>query len=150
MEIAQTSHSTAAKNHLVRCISCGEANGALAADFRCSHCGDLLEVDFPQWSQGLSLEPETLKATWHLRKTLNKPLDTSGVWRFREMLPELEDWNSAITLREGNTPLYDLPRCARLAGVEQLRGKHQGMNPTGSFKDTGMTVAISFAKQKKF
>jgi threonine synthase len=66
------------------------------------------------------------------------------------MLPELDDWTSAITLREGNTPLYDLPGCARSAGVQRLRAKHQGMNPTGSFKDTGMTVAISFARQNQF
>jgi threonine synthase len=150
MEIAPTSHSTAVKNHLVRCISCGETNGALAADFRCSHCGDLLEVDFPKWSEGLAPEPEALKAVWRERRTSNAALDTSGVWRFREMLPELDDWASVITLREGNTPLYDLPHCARSAGVERLRAKHQGMNPTGSFKDTGMTVAISFARQNKF
>ena len=150
MEIAQTSHSTTGKNHLVRCISCGAASGALAADFRCSYCGDLLEVDFPRWSQAPPLEAETLKSVWRLRRTLNNPLDTSGVWRFREMLPELDNWEHALTLREGNTPLYDLPRCARSAGVNRLRAKHQGMNPTGSFKDTGMTVAISFARQNKF
>jgi threonine synthase len=66
------------------------------------------------------------------------------------VLPDLDDWSSAITLREGNTPLYDLPRCAAIAGVDHLSAKHQGMNPTGSFKDTGMTVAISFARQNKF
>src|SRR5215472_318673 len=150
MEIAQTSHSTGVKNHLVHCISCGETSTGLAADFRCSHCGDLLEVDFPKWSEGFAPEPDALKALWRERRTSNATLDTSGVWRFREMLPELEDWNSAITLREGNTPLYDLPRCGRSAGVDRLQAKHQGMNPTGSFKDTGMTVAISFAKQNKF
>ena len=150
MGIAQTSHSTAVKNHLVCCISCGEANGALAPDFRCSHCGDLLAVDFPQWSQGLVPEPDALKALWRERKISNAALDASGVWRFREMLPKLDNWTSAITLREGNTPLYDLAGCARSAGVQRLRAKHQGMNPTGSFKDTGMTVAISFARQNQF
>ena len=150
MEIAQTTHRTAAQDHLVRCISCGEANGPLAADFRCLHCGDLLEVDFPKWSEGLAPAPAVLKALWRERRTSNQPLDTSGVWRFREMLPALDDWASLITLREGNTPLYDLPRCARSAGVEHLQAKHQGMNPTGSFKDTGMTVATSFARQNKF
>jgi threonine synthase len=150
MEIAHTSHSTAVKTHLVRCISCSETNGALAADFRCSQCGDLLEVDFPKWSEGLAPDPDALKALWRERRTSNAVLDTSGVWRFREMLPELDDWTSVITLREGNTPLYDLPHCARSAGVERLRTKHQGMNPTGSFKDTGMTVAISFAHQNSF
>ena len=105
---------------------------------------------FPSWSAGLAPEPSALKSLWRERRTSNQALDSSGVWRFREVLPELDDWASAITLREGNTPLYDLPRCARSAGVERLLAKHQGMNPTGSFKDTGMTVAISFARQNKF
>jgi threonine synthase len=52
-----------------------------------------------------------------------------------------------ITLREGNTPLYELPRCSRSTGVMHLYAKHQGMNPTGSFKDAGMTVAATFARQ---
>jgi len=67
------------------------------------------------------------------------------VWRFRELLPALESDDQAITLREGNTPLYELPQCARIAGVPRLLAKHQGMNPTGSFKDAGMTVAATFA-----
>jgi threonine synthase len=53
-------------------------------------------------------------------------------------------------LREGNTPLYELPRCSGITGVPHLLAKHQGMNPTGSFKDTGMTVAASFARQAEF
>ena len=36
----------------VRCISCGEVNAALAVDFRCTNCGDLLEVEFTNWSAG--------------------------------------------------------------------------------------------------
>src|SRR5207244_8789680 len=51
---------------------------------------------------------------------------------------------------EGNTPVYELPGCARRAGMQRLYGKHQGMNPTGSFKDTGMTVAASSAHQGGF
>jgi threonine synthase len=137
-------------NHLVRCIACGEVSPELAADFRCTHCGNLLEVEFPSWSAGSAPEPSALKALWRERRTSNPRLDSSGVWRFRELLPALDDWASAITLREGNTPLYELPRCAQSAGVERLLAKHQGMNPTGSFKDTGMTVAISFARQNKF
>jgi threonine synthase len=61
------------------------------------------------------------------------------VWRFRELLPILESFGNAVTLREGNTPLYHLPRAAKALGIDQLFAKHQGMNPTGSFKDTGMT-----------
>jgi threonine synthase len=150
MGFLQTDATTAAKNHRVRCISCGEVSAALAVDFRCAHCGELLEVEFTNWWGGSTPDPVKLKSLWRERRTSNEPLDASGVWRFRDVLPDLDDWSSAITLREGNTPVYDLPRCARSAGVDRLTAKHQGMNPTGSFKDTGMTVAISFARQNKF
>jgi threonine synthase len=143
---SRISHSS----YVVRCIRCGTPAGDLAADFRCVQCGELLEVDFPGWNDGNSFHADSLKAIWRERRSSNQLLDASGVWRFREVLPQLDDWASAITLREGNTPLYDLPRCARSAEVDHLQAKHQGMNPTGSFKDTGMTVAISFARQNKF
>lgn len=150
MGLLQSDRVGTSKSHMVRCISCGEANGAPAVDFRCTKCGDLLEVEFPIWSTESAPEPAALKAVWRERRASNLALDSSGVWRFRELLPELDDWGHVITLREGNTPVYDLPRCARSAGVDHLKAKHQGMNPTGSFKDTGMTVAISFAQQNKF
>lgn len=150
MGLLQSDRAAAVKNHSIRCVSCGEVNPALAVDFRCVECGDLVAVEFADWSAGSAPDPARLKSLWRERRTSNQPLDASGVWRFREMLPALEDWSSVITLREGNTPLYDLPLCARFAGVNRLTAKHQGMNPTGSFKDTGMTVAISFARQNKF
>jgi threonine synthase len=124
----------------LRCINCGATPASAAQDFRCTNCGDLLEFVFPEWSH----DPQALKSLWANRKTILKPLDQSGVWRFREMLPSIAE-EHAITLREGNTPFYDLPRCARFAGLNTLQAKHQGMNPTASFKDTGMTVAASSA-----
>ena len=72
--------------------------------------------------------------------------DRSGVWRFREFLPFSDDVE-VVSLGEGNTQLYDAPRCAQFCGVEKLLLKHQGNNPTGSFKDTGMTVAVTQAKK---
>ena len=78
------------------------------------------------------------------------PVDQSGVWRFRDLLPIVDDLDNVVTLREGNTPLYDLPRCAKAAGIDWLLAKHQGMNPTGSFKDTGMTAALSVAAERGF
>lgn len=77
------------------------------------------------------------------------PIDQSGVWRFRDLFPIVKD-QSIVTLREGNTPLYDLPRCAKSVGLDWLLAKHQGMNPTGSFKDTGMTAALSVAAERGF
>jgi threonine synthase len=105
----------------------------------------LLEFFFPS----AKFDPENLKSVWLERKTSSKPLDQSGVWRLRELLPYMPD-EHVITLREGNTPLYELPKCARFAGVDTLFAKHQGMNPTASFKDTGMTVAASAAKRRHF
>jgi threonine synthase len=66
------------------------------------------------------------------------------------MLPMLDSFGDVVSLREGNTPLYHLPRAAKALGVDQIYAKHQGMNPTGSFKDTGMTAALSVAKERKF
>jgi threonine synthase len=129
----------------LRCIGCGTIPQSAGQDFRCSECGDLLEFTFPGWS----FEPEKLTAIWKERKTSLEALDQSGVWRFRELLPQIPE-QFVITLREGNTPLYQLPRCGQITGVANLFAKHQGMNPTASFKDTGMTVAASAARRGGF
>jgi threonine synthase len=133
----------------LRCISCGSTPASAAQDFRCANCGDLFEFHFPGWSHDAS----SLRALWLKRRSsigkASNPLDQSGVWRFREMLPPIGE-EHAITIAEGNTPLYHLQRCARSTGIESLYAKHQGMNPTASFKDTGMTVAASSAHQAGF
>src|SRR5256714_1219987 len=138
----------------LRCVGCGAHSGQATQNFRCPTCGDLLEIVYPGWESAdviqANLGPAGLKNLWRQRKISDLPLDQSGVWRFREVLPALDNWQTVISLCEGNTPLYELPGCARSVGMQRLYGKHQGMNPTGSFKDTGMTVAASFAKQKGF
>ena len=107
----------------------------------CPACGGLLEVHY-EWDD---LDPEALKQTWRTRKMSTDSRDLSGVWRFREMIPFLPPEARIVTLREGNTPLLDAPRSAAYADMESLRFKHQGFNPTGSFKDNGMTTGISQA-----
>src|SRR3989454_8813241 len=131
----------------LRCIECGAVRENGSRNFRCASCGDLLEIVYPGLER---LDPATHKSIWLQRRTSRLAIDESGVWRFRELLPTLRDWNAATTLREGNTPVYELASCARIAGVKQLYAKHQGMNPTGSFKDTGMTVAASFARENGY
>src|SRR5271166_2138225 len=131
-----------------RCIACGDLSDRAGQDFRCSHCGDLLEITYPGWKE-VGPDAAHLKANWRQRRLSQAAIDLSGVWRFRELLPFVGD-QAVITLREGNTPLYELPRCARLTGVPRLFGKHQGLNPTGSFKDAGMTVAATFARLAGF
>jgi threonine synthase len=88
--------------------------------------------------------PSALRYLWQERRTSTMAADQSGVWRFRDLLPIVPE-DKIVTLREGNTPLYEMPKTAASLGMNWLLAKHQGMNPTGSFKDTGMTAALSVA-----
>jgi len=96
-----------------------------------------------------SPNPNALRYLWQERRTSSLAIDQSGVWRFRDLFPIVDD-DKIITLREGNTPLYELPKAAAALGMNWLLAKHQGMNPTGSFKDTGMTAALSVAVSRGF
>jgi threonine synthase len=147
-------------SHQLRCVGCSAVilPEAVEKDFRCNACGELLEVEYPSWSEAGGPQPGprrmpnpgALRWLWQERLQSRLPIDQSGVWRFRELLPILRHPDQAITLREGNTPLYRLSRCAEELGLEHLYAKHQGMNPTGSFKDTGMTAALSQARELGF
>ena len=141
--------------HQLRCFGCGSriAGAEARPDFRCAQCGELFEVEYPGWSQRGGHDrpnPGALKWLWRERRCSGESLDESGVWRFRELLPILENFGNAVTLREGNTPLYRLPRAEKALGIDRIFAKHQGMNPSGSFKDTGMTAALSVARERGF
>ena len=109
--------------------------------YQCPKCGGLLEVRYP----GERRDSATLRRLFRERRLSNAALDASGVWRYRELFPFLEDYSRVVTLREGNTPLLDAPAAAVYGGLERLSFKHQGFNPTGSFKDNGMTCGASQA-----
>ncbi|WP_109484636.1 threonine synthase [Occallatibacter savannae] len=141
--------------HSLRCFGCGAriAGNEARPDFRCAECGDLFEVEYAGWGRGPGKDrpnPGALKWLWRERRCSGEALDQSGVWRFREFLPILDNFGNAVSLREGNTPLYKLKRAAKALGLDELFAKHQGMNPTGSFKDAGMTAALSVARERGF
>ena len=141
--------------HQLRCFGCGAriAGAEAQPDFRCAECGDLFEVEYPGWVQRRGPDRPNagaLKWLWRERRMSSEALDQSGVWRFRELLPILDSFGNAVSLREGNTPLYHLPRTAKALGIDQVFAKHQGMNPTSSFKDTGMTAAMSVARERRY
>ena len=125
----------------LRCIedNCGASYALSEERTECARCGNLLDVCY-EWN---GLEGAALREIWKTRKMSRAPEDLSGVWRFREMLPFLPESGRIITLREGNTPLLDAPRAAAYAGLESIAFKHQGFNPTGSFKDNGMTAGVT-------
>ncbi len=128
----------------LRCNSpdCATTLDLHAPSLACPKCGDLLEVVIHLPEQ----DPADLKRIWRARKSSYHRLDQSGVWRFREMLPFDYDNSGVVTLCEGNVPLVTGYRTAQWAGVTDLSFKHLGWNPTGSFKDLGMTAAMTEAK----
>ncbi len=105
----------------------------------CPVCAELLEVvvDPP------ACEPAELKRTWLERRCSYDPRDLSGVWRFREFLPN--GYSEIVTMGEGNCPLIEGRKTAQWAGLRNLRFKHLGWNPTACFKDLGMTVGVTEA-----
>jgi len=107
----------------------------------CPRCGNLLEV----FIEGDLPEPANLKKLWRERRMSNDARDVSGVWRFRELLPDYPA-ETIVTLSEGNVPLVRARRAADWAGVRNLWFKHLGWNPTGSFKDLGMTAGMTEAR----
>jgi threonine synthase len=124
------------------CTGCGSVAADLDA-IVCAACGDLLAFVLDV----SAVDGRTVDRMARARRASPEPRDRSGVWRFRELLPFVAD-EAITTLREGDVPLYDGPRGAGYAGVERLTYLHLGMNPTASFKDAGMTVAISRARAR--
>ncbi len=109
--------------------------------YNCPRCGGLLEACY-EWE---GIDAERLKRLFRERRMSNALIDSSGVWRYRELIPFLDDLDAVVSLGEGGTPLLDGPRAARYAGLDRLALKHQGFNPTGSFKDNGMTCGVAQA-----
>ncbi len=124
----------------LRCVTCQESLDLDALAYQC-RCGSLLEVayDSDQW---VDFGREKIDN----RRTTQNRLDQSGVWRFREGLGAFND-SSIVSLPEGNTPIFFSESLAHYAGLIDLKFKHEGYNPSGSFKDRGMSVAISQAKK---
>lgn len=125
----------------LRCSECGTAAADDDALF-CGRCAGLLEFDVvsPFDAQGW----RDLLAE---RRRSNRHIDTSGVWRYRELLPPIP-LDAITTLRENAVPIYSSVHGAAYAEIDEMSYLHLGMNPTASFKDAGMTVAISHAKAR--
>jgi threonine synthase len=126
----------------LQCIEqqCARRYPLNAKEHQCPACGGLLDV---QYDFSL-IDPPALRTLWQQRKMNSAIIDQSGVWRFRELLPFVPVGAEVVSLSEGRTPLIEVNRTGEWAGV-QLSIKHQGNNPTGSFKDLGMTACITQA-----
>lgn len=142
--MASTLKTKAALAHQ-RCIlpSCSATYDIGEVRTSCDACGSLLDIAY-DWD---ALEvPDSLRwfeAKWSRR---NEPLSWSGVWRFHELLP-FAPLNKIVTIGEGQTLLHPSPGVAKFVGVDggNLLLQYEGMNPSGSFKDNGMTAAFTHA-----
>jgi threonine synthase len=116
------------------CINCGTKYDINDIVFFCRKCGDILEVkyDFTELAQKLD------KSDWR-----EVPL---SVWRYKDFMP-IEDVSKIVSLNEGGTGLHSCHKLGKKLGLVQLYVKNEGENPTGSFKDRGMTVGVSKANE---
>lgn len=123
------------------CLSCGQETSELDSATRCRACGGLLDVWHPQ----PAVTGQALRDLFASRLSSPSP-PSSGVWRYRELVlpgagPEV------VSYPEGNTPLLARDSLAGWLGIPAVTVKHEGHNPTGSFKDRGMTVGITQARR---
>jgi threonine synthase len=126
----------------LRCIACGRGRDTHEVRYRCD-CGDLLEVVHDL--ERLRHAHPDLRATFDRRLGTRAWPYLSGVWRYHELiLPELP-LADVVSKPEGNTNLYRTPKLSAAFGTEALYLKHEGENPTLSFKDRGMTAGVSWA-----
>jgi threonine synthase len=128
----------------LRCTECAAAQSEQSAAVFCAACGGLLAFELDLKA---SFEGARYRNLLAERRRSNDVIDRSGVWRFRELLPAIAP-NAIVSLREGDVPLYAARRGAEYARADRVRYLHLGMNPTASFKDFGMTVAISHARAR--
>ncbi|MBS7636498.1 threonine synthase [Candidatus Bathyarchaeota archaeon] len=114
------------------CISCGATYKIDEIVYTCRKCGDLLEIKYDY----NFLRDKITHSDWR-----SQPL---SVWRYRDFLP-IRDPSKVVSLNEGGTKLYHCSRLGAALGIKNLYVKNEGDNPTGSFKDRGMTVGVSKA-----
>ncbi len=134
-----------------KCINpaCGTTYGIDEVKVACTKCGSLLDIAY-DWSR-LPV-PKNLDFFEHRWSTKGADAagraDFSGVWRFRELLPFYRSESEIVTIGEGRTVLQDAQLLARQMGMQpgKLLLQYEGLNPSGSFKDNGMTAAFTHAR----
>src|SRR5687768_15494882 len=134
-----------------KCINpaCEATYDVAEAKVACTACGSLLDIKY-DWSK----LPVPKSLSFFEDRWATKGADAagradfSGVWRFRELLPFYRHESEIVTIGEGRTQLQDARLLAREMGMKpgNLLLQYEGLNPSGSFKDNGMTAAFTHAK----
>ncbi|MFW5692096.1 MAG: threonine synthase [Chloroflexota bacterium] len=127
---------------VLQCMDCQKTYPVDLVIYTCDACGGLLDVQHDLES----LRGRVSQKLFDERLGSLKAPYNSGVWRYKELVyPDLDD-ALIVSKPEGNTNLYHVPALAQWAGVDDLYLKHEGENPTGSFKDRGMTGGVTQAR----
>jgi threonine synthase len=129
-----------------RCISprCGATYSIDEVRVACAACGSLLDVVYDWDRAAVPSNLQWFESKWSQR---HDPLCFSGVWRFRELLP-FAAAQHVVTIGEGQTLLLPSAGVAKYVGLSagRLYLQYEGMNPSGSFKDNGMSAAFTHAR----
>ena len=136
-------------NSELKCVDCGQVYGSKIVRYRCD-CGEVLEL---VQKDKANLSASRLKKIFNDRLQSMSLPDSSGVWRYRELIMPVNE-KQIISKPEGNTNLYEVGAdCSsgqrsvgQYADLNKMYIKHEGENPTGSFKDRGMTTGVTVAK----
>jgi threonine synthase len=130
-----------------RCATCGATRDETDQAASCTECAGLLDVlhPFPVDASGARMDAAAIRESFAAQGTSRASNGAaSGVWRYQSLV--MPNAGNAITSHpEGNTPLLARAALSRYSGCESLLIKHEGHNPTGSFKDRGMTVGVTQA-----
>ena len=115
----------------------------------CAKCDSLLDIKYDWNKLPIPKSLSFFEHRWSTKGTgVEGRLDFSGVWRFREMLPFYRSEDDIVTIGEGRTVLQQADLLGRQLGMKpgNLLLQYEGLNPSGSFKDNGMTAAFTHAK----
>ncbi len=127
---------------ILQCMDCPQQYPIQRVIYTCEACGGLLDVKHDFSAIGKTITPGLFDERLG---TFGAPYN-SGVWRYKELVYPGVDDQLVVSRMEGNTNLYELPRIGAYAGLDTIFLKHEGENPTGSFKDRGMTTGVTQAK----
>src|SRR5436190_3534685 len=134
-----------------QCInpSCGATFGIEQTKVACDKCGSLLDIRY-DWSKlAVPRNMNFFEHRWATKGIRGEgKLDFSGVWRFRELLPFYRREDDIVTIGEGRTVLQQADLLGRQMKMRpgKLSLQYEGLNPSGSFKDNGMTAAFTHAR----
>jgi threonine synthase len=134
-----------------RCINpaCAAAYAIDQVHVACAKCGSLLDIVYDWSALPVIKNLNFFEHRWSTKGTGTEgQLDFSGVWRFRELMPFYRTEDDIVTIGEGRTSLQQADLLAERMGMNpgKLLLQYEGLNPSGSFKDNGMTAAFTHAR----